>query len=152
MYNISMESSLQVVDGRISFVSPMGHSKKDPAIVYTRFGIIQPIYDFAGEQVDSRKFDCVAFGSLAEKIDRMPITSAKHLDEDGNFKTAWIGTRVVAVGKMMSSSYQDQKTGEILKSETFKVINLALPIQDMSEDDLTHIIDQLRAFREKRII
>ena len=152
MYNIFMESSLQVIDGRISFVSPMGHSKKDPAIVYERFGLIQPIYDCTGEQIDAIKVDCVCFGSLAERIDRMPIVSAKHLDEDGNFKTAWIGTRVVAVGKMLKSTYQDQKTGEHLQSETFKVVNLALPIQDMSEDDLTSLIDQLRAFREKRIM
>lgn len=152
MYNISMESSLQVVDGRISFVSSLGHSKKDPAIVYVRFGIIQPIYDSVGEQIDARRFDCVAFGSLAEKIDRMPITSAKHLDENGDPRTAWIGTRVVAVGKMTTSSYQDQKTGEHLQSESFRVINLALPIQDMSDADLANIIDQLRAFREKRII
>ena len=152
MYNIFMESSLQVIDGRISMVFPLGHSKKDPHIVYVNFGLIQPIYDSTGEQVDSRRFDCVAFGSLAEKIDRMPIVSARHLDEEGNPRTAWIGTRVIAVGKMLKSTYQDQKTGQFLQSETFKVINLALPIQDMSEDDLTNIIDQLRSFREKRII
>lgn len=147
-----MESSLQVVDGRISFVSPLGHSKKDPVIVYTRFGIIQPIYDCTGEQIDARKIDCVSFGSLAEKIDRMPITSAKHLDENGDPRTAWIGTRVIAVGKMTTSSYQDPKTGEFLQSESFRVINLALPIQDMSDADLAGVIDRLRAFREKRII
>lgn len=147
-----MESSLQVVDGRISFVSQLGHSKKDPVIVYTRFGIIQPIYDCTGEQIDARKIDCVSFGSLAEKIDRMPITSAKHLDENGDPRTAWIGTRVIAVGKMTTSSYQDPKTGEFLQSESFRVINLALPIQDMSDADLAGVIDRLRAFREKRII
>lgn len=146
-----MDKALKVIDGRISTLFPLGKSKKDKSISYIHFGLIQPIYDETGTQIDSQAINCVAFGSLAEKIARMPILSKKHLDAEGNFRSAWIGTRVLVTGRMISSTYED-KDGKQQESENLRVVGFALPIQSFNDDLLTNVIDNLRAEREKRII
>lgn len=140
----------RIVDGRISVLFSLGKSKKDPSISYIHFGLIQPIYDETGNQIDSQFIDAVAFGALAEKIARMPIPSREHLDGEGNFRSAWVGTRVLVVGRMVTSTYS--KDGETKVSESLRVMNISLPIQSFNDDELAQVIDWLRADREKRII